>query len=96
MQTDLSCPQCNKPFVDLREAGFTHEPPSLGDILLCGSCACVSALSLEGPVPLSELEFAALSVDEKRDLTFAVRNILAAENRSGRIVQLQPFLHSPE
>lgn len=70
------------------------EVPLRGDLVLCGGCARVNVVweksGLDKTLSLRALlqsEYESLSPDERKDLMFAVRNILAeGKRRKGKIL----------
>lgn len=59
--------------VDPKAVDLIETKPQVGDLNICGACGQVNVIGVAGTSPLTEEELAELSLDEQRDLRFAVR-----------------------
>lgn len=69
------CPQCKTAVKQLVSA--VEDMPERGSLYICGACARVSEFTRYGLRLLSPAKLKALSNEEKSEIQFAVRNILA-------------------
>lgn len=55
----------------------TTDMPERGSLYLCSTCACLSQFTRYGLRKLTPKQLDALTLDERKELDFAARNILA-------------------
>lgn len=57
----------------LNPTSFVTQKPELDDLLICGACSTINVVTITGTRTITTEEFDALSADEKKDLSFALR-----------------------
>lgn len=77
------CPQCKTAIKTL--VASVQDMPERGSLYLCGVCACLSEFTRFGLHKLSQRQIDALEPEEREELAFAARNILARAQHQGQI-----------
>lgn len=67
--------KCGMALLNPKPVDLVSPKPELGDILLCGMCGMINIVDLMGTRKITDDELLNLSVEERRDLDFAVRAI---------------------
>lgn len=74
MQTNFKCP-CGMDLLDAKAVDMLRDKPKVDDIMICGMCRRPSKVTLLGMVYLTHEELNALTEDEKKDMSFAIRAV---------------------